>query len=103
MLRQFTKAVLNERERLLRALVMAPFFLYRTSQPLDSAKVRFAGGAAALTDALAAHLRAGGVKMVLDCVVNRISTADAEGVLVEGVQVKEHPRGVGSDGVAKLS
>lgn len=78
-------------------------FCNRTSQPLDSAKVRFAGGAAALTDALAAHLRAAGVNVMLNYVVNHISTAEAEGVLVEGVQVREHSRGVGSDGVAKLS
>lgn len=31
--------------------------------------------------------------MVLDCVVNRISTADADAVLVEGVHVRKHPRG----------
>lgn len=65
----------------------------RTRQPLDSAKVRFKGGAAALTDALAGYVRAEGVSVVLGCVVNRISTADADAVLVEGVHVREHPRG----------
>lgn len=57
---------------------------------------------AALADALAGHLRAGGVNVVLDCVVNRISTADAEGVLVEGVQVRGHPCDAGYDNIAKL-
>lgn len=67
----------------------------RTPEPLDSEKVRFAGGAAALTDALSRHLSSAGVKLALDCVVNRVSTTDAEGVLVEGVQVMAHPRLVG--------
>lgn len=61
----------------------------RTRQPLDSAKVRFEGGTAALTDALAGHVRAEGVNVVLDCAVNRISTADADAVLVEGVHVRK--------------
>lgn len=35
-------------------------------------------------------MRAEGVNLVLDCVVDRISTADADAVLVEGVHVSEH-------------
>lgn len=48
---------------------------------------------AALTDALAGHVRAEGVNVVLDCVVDRISTADADAVVVEGVHVRERPSG----------
>lgn len=41
-----------------------------------------------MADALASHVRAKGVKIVLDCVVNKISTTDADAVLVEGVEVR---------------
>ncbi|CAN0116761.1 unnamed protein product [Ectocarpus fasciculatus] len=61
----------------------------RIRQPLDSAKVRFQGGAAAVTDALANYVRAKGVSIVLNCVVNKISTTDADAVLVEGIQLGE--------------
>lgn len=40
-----------------------------------------------MTDALADHVRAQGVNVVLDCVVNRISTADVDAVVVGGLQV----------------
>ena len=65
----------------------------RTRQPLDSAKVRFQGGAGALTDILADHVREQGVNVVLECVVDRVSTADADAVVVQGVHVRSHPRG----------
>lgn len=64
----------------------------RTRQPLDSAKVRFQGGAAALTDVLADRVREEGVNMVLDCVVDRVSTADTDAVVVQGVHVREDLR-----------
>lgn len=42
-----------------------------------------------MTDALAGHVRAEGMNVVLDCVVDRISTAGADAVVVEGVHVRE--------------
>lgn len=45
----------------------------------------------AVADALASHVRAQGVNIVLGCVVNKISTANADAVLVEGVEVRERP------------
>eukprot|EP00752_Nemacystus_decipiens_P005918 g5348.t1 len=57
----------------------------RTRQPLDSARVRFQGGAAALTDILANHLREQGVNLVLECMVDRVSTTDDDAVVVQGV------------------
>lgn len=62
---------------------------HRTRQPLDSAKFRFDGGVATLAEALANHVRGKGVNLVLDCVVNRVSTADSDAVVVEGVQVRQ--------------
>lgn len=59
----------------------------RTRQPFDSAKVRFLGGAAAITDALARHVRAKGVNVQLDCTVDHISTAHFDAVQLGGVQV----------------
>ncbi|CAM9113169.1 unnamed protein product [Scytosiphon promiscuus] len=61
----------------------------RTRQPLDSAKFRYDGGVATLAHALANHVRAKGVKLMLGCVVNRISTAEADAVVVTGVQAGE--------------
>lgn len=60
----------------------------RTKQPLDSAKVRFEGGAAAVTDRLASELRGKGVRVHLDCTVHHISTAHSDAVRVEAKQVR---------------
>lgn len=61
----------------------------RTRQPFDSAKVRFDGGAAAITEALASHVRGKGVNVQLDCTVDHISTAHTDAVRLDGVQVRD--------------
>ncbi|CAM9768743.1 unnamed protein product [Ascophyllum nodosum] len=58
----------------------------KTKQPLDSAKVRFEGGAAAITSALAKHVREKGINLQLDCTISNVSTSDDDVVLVEGRQ-----------------
>lgn len=67
--------------------------MLRTRNPFDSKKVRFEGGAATITSAMANHLRAKGVNIQLDCTANRISTAHDDAVRVEGVKVQypTHP------------
>ena len=60
----------------------------KTKQPLDSAKVRFEGGAAAITSALAKHVREKGINLQLDCTISNVSTSDDDVVLVEGRQVR---------------
>lgn len=42
---------------------------------------------ATLAEALANHVCAEGVKLILGCVVNRVSTGDADAVMVEGAEV----------------
>lgn len=57
-------------------------------QKFDSAKVRFEGGAAAITRALANHAREQGVRVQLNCTINRISTEAGHEVLIEGLLVR---------------
>lgn len=68
--------------------LLACFISSRTKQRFDSAKIRFEGGTAAITDALASHVRGKGVNVQLDCIVNHVSTAHNDGVIVEGSAVR---------------
>lgn len=59
----------------------------RTPQPLDSAKVRFSGGAAAIATCLEAYLRHKGVSIHFDCTVKRVSMEDDNALRVEALKV----------------